>query len=234
MPSESKAILLRRATLLLGDLEKALQRLADALGQPENEFVRDAAIQRFEFCFELAWKTIEATARLEGQDCPSPRTAFSTAWRNGWITDEGAWLDMLEERSKTSHTYREATAKEVFENLPGHLSHLNQLHRALVTRAGRSRSRSSSVRRRAEQAGRLKTVPYRCRKDANHKGHKEAKSPTRMPKGRFLACSVAFVIFVHFVVQEFFRPPRSAPFVVRSIAAMIWVPRGLSVRASRR
>lgn len=134
MPSDSDAVLLRKADLLLGDLRKALRRLSDALGQPENEFVRDAAIKRFEFCFELAWKGIQAVARLEGQDCASPRTAFSTAWRNGWITDEAAWLDMLEERNKTSHTYREAIAKEVFGHLPRHLPNLNTLHQALVTR----------------------------------------------------------------------------------------------------
>lgn len=134
MPSDSKAALLKKANLLLGDLHKAMLRLDEALRQPENEFVRDAAIQRFEFCFELAWKSIQASARLEGQDCASPRTAFSTAWRNGWIADEAAWLDMLEERNKTSHTYREAMAKEVFDNLPRHLPNLTQLHQALVTR----------------------------------------------------------------------------------------------------
>jgi len=134
MPSGSRALLLRKANLLLNDLEKALLRLDEALKQPENDFVRDAAIQRFEFCFELAWKSIQSAARLEGQDCASPRTAFSTAWRDGWISDEVAWLDMLDERNKTSHTYREAMAKEVFDNLPRHLLHLNQLHQALVTR----------------------------------------------------------------------------------------------------
>ena len=136
MPSDSKIVLVKKATLLLTDLHNAVHRLAEALGQPENEFIRDAAIQRFEFCFELAWKSIQAAARLEGQDSPSPRTAFSTAWRNGWISDEAAWLDMLEERNKTAHTYREATAKEVFANLPRHLSHLHQLRGVLVTRIG--------------------------------------------------------------------------------------------------
>jgi nucleotidyltransferase substrate binding protein (TIGR01987 family) len=134
MPSGSRALLLRKANLLLNDLEKALLRLDEALKQPENDFVRDAAIQRFEFCFELSWKSIQSAARLEGQDCTSPRTAFSTAWRDGWISDEVAWLDMLDERNKTSHTYREAMAKEVFDSLPRHLLHLNQLHQALVTR----------------------------------------------------------------------------------------------------
>ena len=95
MPSDSKTVLLKKAGLLLDDLHKALLRIADALGRPENEFVRDAAIQRFEFSFELAWKGIQAAARLEGQDCASPRAALSTAWRNGWIAEEDAWLDML-------------------------------------------------------------------------------------------------------------------------------------------
>ena len=34
-------------------LETALERLEHALAQPVNEFVRDSAIQRFEFTFEL-------------------------------------------------------------------------------------------------------------------------------------------------------------------------------------
>jgi len=134
MPNDSKILFLKRANLLLNDLNQALLRFGEALQQTENEFVRDAAIQRFEFSFELSWKAIQAAARLEGQDCTSPRTAFATAWRNGWISDEPAWLDMLDERNKTSHTYREAMAKEVFDNLPRHVPHLLQLHESLVTR----------------------------------------------------------------------------------------------------
>jgi len=134
MPNESKKALLKKANLLLGDLHRARLRLDAALKQPEDEFVRDAAIQRFEFCFELTWKSIQTAARLEGQDCTSPRTAFSIAWRNSWNDDEAAWLDMLEDRNKTSHTYREEMAKEVFAGLASHLLNFNQLHEALVTR----------------------------------------------------------------------------------------------------
>ena len=134
MPNDSDARRVQRATLLLEDLQSALRRLADALAQPESEFVRDAAIQRFEFCFELAWKGIQAVSRLEGQECTSPRAAFSLAWRGGWVADEAAWLDMLDERNKTAHTYRETMAKEVFGNLPRHLPHLSQLHQALTAR----------------------------------------------------------------------------------------------------
>ena len=134
MPSHSDAPLVKRATLLLGDFRRSVTRLADALARPEDEFVRDAAIQRFEFGFELAWKSVQAVARLEGQDCPSPRTALSTAWRNGWIHDEAAWLEMLDDRNKTSHTYRDAMAREVFSRLPRHEPHLRQLLETLTVR----------------------------------------------------------------------------------------------------
>jgi hypothetical protein len=52
MPSSSKELLLKKANLLLNDLNKALLRLDEALRQSENDFVRDAAIQRFEFCVD--------------------------------------------------------------------------------------------------------------------------------------------------------------------------------------
>ena len=51
---------------LIQSLGSAILRLSEALRQPEDEFIRDAAIQRFEFCFELLWKAIQALARLEG------------------------------------------------------------------------------------------------------------------------------------------------------------------------
>jgi nucleotidyltransferase substrate binding protein (TIGR01987 family) len=60
--------------------------------------------------------------------------AFSTAWRNRWLSDESLWLGMLEERNRTSHTYHETTAKQVFGRLPGYLPHLTSLHDVLAAR----------------------------------------------------------------------------------------------------
>ncbi len=47
-------------------LTPAIARLSEVLAEPENDVSRDAAIQRFEFCFELAWKAIQERAREEG------------------------------------------------------------------------------------------------------------------------------------------------------------------------
>ena len=123
-----------RAILLLRDLRRAVDRLQEALSQPESEYLRDACIQRFEFCFELAWKGIQAVARRYGQDCPSPRAALSVAFRNGWLSDEATWVAMLETRNLTSHTYREPLALDVYRALPGFAVALDALVEELERR----------------------------------------------------------------------------------------------------
>ena len=41
------------------DFQKAVSLLEEACAQPENSFLRDSIIQRFEFCWELAWKMLK-------------------------------------------------------------------------------------------------------------------------------------------------------------------------------
>jgi nucleotidyltransferase substrate binding protein (TIGR01987 family) len=134
MPNNSSSTRAERARQLVDDLSRAVTRLDEALAEPESAFIRDAAIQRFEFCFELAWKAVQAVARLEGQDCASPRAAFGVAWRNQWVAEETPWLDMLDARNKTSHTYRESVALDVYRSLGGHVPHLTALRSALSAR----------------------------------------------------------------------------------------------------
>jgi hypothetical protein len=73
-------------------LSAAITRLREMLAAPENDVGRDAAIQRFEFCFELAWKAIQERAREEGMDCQSPKNCLKLAFNNSSIIDEPAWL----------------------------------------------------------------------------------------------------------------------------------------------
>lgn len=96
-------------------LEKALQTLVQALKEPLTDMVRDAGIQRFEYVFELSWKTIQIAARYMGSICNSPREAIKYAFKMGWIQKPDLWLETMEERNKTSHTYNEAIAEEVYE-----------------------------------------------------------------------------------------------------------------------
>lgn len=105
----------------------AITRLRDVMALPETDVSRDAAIQRFEFCFELAWKAIQERARDEGLDCQTPRSCLTLAFKASWVVDEREWLAMLADRNQTSHTYDEALAKAVYGRLRGYLPLLEAL-----------------------------------------------------------------------------------------------------------
>ena len=109
----------------------AIVRFNEALMAPETDLSRDAAIQRFEFCFELAWKVIQEQARSEGLDCQSPKGCLKLAYKNGWLGDEAGWLAMLEDRNRTAHTYDEALAKDVYRRLSAYLPLLQTLDESL-------------------------------------------------------------------------------------------------------
>ena len=107
-------------------------RLREVLAQPENDVSRDAAIQRFEFCFELAWKAIQERARDEGLDCQSPKSCLTLAFKASWVVDEREWLAMLADRNQTSHTYDEDLAKAVYGRLRRYLPLLEALANKLA------------------------------------------------------------------------------------------------------
>jgi nucleotidyltransferase substrate binding protein (TIGR01987 family) len=114
---------LRNLLRLLGT---ALLRPDLALAQPVNEFVRDSAIQRFEFTFELFWKSLKAYAEESGLEAFSPRDSMRTAFQLGVIQESPEWFRMLEDRNLTSHTYNEATAEAIYSHLPTYTRRIRQ------------------------------------------------------------------------------------------------------------
>ncbi len=120
-------------TIRQASFSQAIARFSEALDAPESDLTRDAAIQRFEFCFELAWKVIQERARAEGLDCQSPKGCLKLAYKNGWIAEEAGWVSMLEDRNRTAHTYDETLAKDVYRRFPMYLPLFRALERALST-----------------------------------------------------------------------------------------------------
>ncbi len=102
------------------ELENALQRLQEAVAQPESALVRDAVIQRFEFTFELVWKSLKLYLDRQGLDCGGPRSTLKKAFTEGLIAsaDEAdVWLRLLEDRNLTSHAYDEALATRIYRHI---------------------------------------------------------------------------------------------------------------------
>lgn len=99
----------------------AVARLREALNDYQRnplDSVRDGTIQRFEFCTELAWKTMREYLLDQGYtEINSPKAVIKQAFAFGMIQDQQAWIDLLNDRNLTSHVYDEATAKVIFERI---------------------------------------------------------------------------------------------------------------------
>ena len=114
--------------LALERYQQALQRLDEGLKNVVDELDKDGVIQRFEFTFELLWKTLKIYLEDQGRECTTPKDCLKQAFRYNLITDEQLFLDMLEDRNKTSHIYNRAKAEEIFQNIKGkYYPAMNQL-----------------------------------------------------------------------------------------------------------
>ncbi len=101
------------------NLGQALERLKDIMSVPldQNDFVLDAAIQRFEFVTELFWKTLKHFLLLKGVEVALPRDALQKAYVAGWLENEALWLQMMRDRNQTSHTYQHVLAVEIYQHI---------------------------------------------------------------------------------------------------------------------
>jgi nucleotidyltransferase substrate binding protein (TIGR01987 family) len=102
------------------EVKDAAARLAEATALPESGLIRDAVIQRFEFTFEVVWKTLKLFLERQGHECGGPRPTLKKAFAEGLIpTPDKAdvWLQMLEDRNLTSHAYDEALAARIYRNI---------------------------------------------------------------------------------------------------------------------
>ena len=101
----------------LNKLETAFTRLEQAAGRVIDDLDRDGVIQRFEFTFELLWKTAKMFLEYEGFRCAGPRSCIKEGVRREILSEGEVLLDMLEDRNKTTHIYDEHTAEEIFERI---------------------------------------------------------------------------------------------------------------------
>ena len=99
----------------LKSFEKALLQLGDALEESESPIVRDACLQRFEFSYELLWKTLKIfLEEIHGVRAVSPRQVFKEAFALSIIDEEVTFVEMIESRNTLAHTYNEEQAMKIY------------------------------------------------------------------------------------------------------------------------
>jgi nucleotidyltransferase substrate binding protein (TIGR01987 family) len=108
----------------LEELSKALVSLEEALTVEKTDISRDASIQRFEFCVELAWKSAK---KAMGTSTTAPKQVIREMAQNGLIENVDFWLKSIDQRNLSSHTYNQKLAEEVYAFAKSFLNPAKQL-----------------------------------------------------------------------------------------------------------
>ncbi len=95
--------------------EKALRHLEEALSVENPDIIQKAGmVHFFEMTFELSWKMLKDYLEAQGfEEVVSPRNAIKKAFETSLVQDGHSWMQMLENRNLTIHTYDEETADQV-------------------------------------------------------------------------------------------------------------------------
>ena len=80
-----------------------------------TDFEEQGLIKSFEYTHELAWKTLKDFFEYQGdQEIHGSRDATRKAFKEGLMDEDGEiWMDMIQSRNMTSHTYNEKLAGEI-------------------------------------------------------------------------------------------------------------------------
>lgn len=102
----------------LDNFSSALSQLAGARDLSRQRELTDlekhGAIQAFEFTHELAWNLLKDYFEFQGtMGIAGSRDAAREAFRRGIVTDGDIWMEMIQSRNKTSHTYNKSVANEI-------------------------------------------------------------------------------------------------------------------------
>ena len=103
------------------NFSKAFACLSDAMSRQEeiknDQLLEMGMIQSYEFCTELAWKTMKDFLEEKGIIAKNPKDVMREAFIQGYIANEDNWMKILQDRNMTSHVYDEQIAKEVVHNI---------------------------------------------------------------------------------------------------------------------
>ena len=79
--------------------------------RPLSDLEQQGLIQGFEFTHELGWNVLKDYLEMEGiQGLVGSRSTVREAFKRGLVRDGETWMDMIEKRNLSSHTYNQAVA----------------------------------------------------------------------------------------------------------------------------
>ncbi|MFM8333955.1 MAG: nucleotidyltransferase substrate binding protein [Opitutaceae bacterium] len=103
-----------------------------------NPLEKEGVVQRFEYSFELAWKTIKDYLEHGGLvfATVTPRQVLKDAYSARILADGRVWMEMLDHRNLLSHTYDLVAFEKAVEAIHrSYLPAIAQLHEFLLKEA---------------------------------------------------------------------------------------------------
>jgi nucleotidyltransferase substrate binding protein (TIGR01987 family) len=79
-------------------------------------------IKSFEYTYELAWNTMKDYYQYQGttESIQGSRDIFRLAFKMGLIDDGSKWMDMIQSKIQTVHTYDEKIANKIVDLILNH------------------------------------------------------------------------------------------------------------------
>lgn len=104
------------------NFNKAMSKLSQAVAQASTEKLSEleveGLIQRFEYTYELAWKTLQDLIKQQGiVDINGPGQVLNQAFQMGLISNAESWRRLKKSRELTSHTYNSETARAISDSI---------------------------------------------------------------------------------------------------------------------
>ena len=104
----------QKAFLLLKEIVESKDNLSEY-----EAIAQEGIVQRFEYTFELAWKTLKDKMEFDGISFEriSPKYVFKDAYKSKYIDDIDIWIEMTNSRNLMSYTYDSLKLPEILKNI---------------------------------------------------------------------------------------------------------------------
>lgn len=100
---------------------KAFNKLSEIeldVGNKLSDIEKEGFIQRFEFTHELAWNVMKDFLKEKGfQGIIGSKDATKLAFQNELIENGQVWMDMIDSRNQTVHTYNDEILEIQFDKI---------------------------------------------------------------------------------------------------------------------
>ena len=96
-----------------------------------TDLEKEGTIQRFEYTWELAWKTLKDYLEDQGVvlEKITPKAVIVASVEAKIISNQEIWMQALDDRNKMSHVYSTVVFEKVISNIAaGYLSLFDQLY----------------------------------------------------------------------------------------------------------